>query len=142
LRIWGMRSDFIHTLVMYTTVVTVYMPAITLLNWPVTYRLFATIQLAKQQHASMLGAFLLLFRSWTNTPGGTTGLLFGLPIVIAQAIGIVSLVMFCESVVQWYDNDRYRSYVAIASASLVNIVVTYVVIVPFQLGVYFAFIGS
>jgi hypothetical protein len=136
----NLRSEFVGTLVMYTVVVTIQGPVVTLLSIPATLYNVAAVQHFKQQSTPIGEAIFEYFRSVTTLD---YSILQGIQSVAGPLISVVSfivLTLFAESISQWYGNNRFKSYSAVAAGMVLSTFVSFLVIIPMQFLIIFAFV--
>jgi hypothetical protein len=136
-----LKSEFMRTLIIYTVIVTTYAPVSNFLALPSTLRSFAAVQNFKQHPIALDAAAIAFFQSAahpTSNFEGTIDNVFG-ALILIFSVGIVAL--FAESLSQWYGNNRFKCYSAIAASTCLSGVVLLLVLTPMQLFVMYAFVG-
>jgi hypothetical protein len=135
-----LKSEFVRTLMIYTVLVTTYAPVSSLLALPSTLNSFAAVQDFKQ-HPIALDAAAIAFFQHAAHP---TSIFEGVINVSGAIIDIFSvgiLALFAESVSQWYGNNRFKCYSAVAASTCLSGVALLLVVMPVQLLVIYAFVG-
>jgi hypothetical protein len=136
----NLKSEFFQTLVMYTVLVTTYLPVASLLSVPGTLSTFNAVQGFKQHPISIGQAFAQYFQN-AMTPtalGDVAGIAAGL--VVAFQFGVLAL--FAESMSQWYGNDRFKCYSAVAGSVVLGGLAMILVVLPMQYFIMYAFVAS
>jgi hypothetical protein len=134
-----LKSEFVRTLVFYSVLVATYTPVTSLLTIPSTLHNFAAVQDFKEHTIPIDQAAIDYFWKAMNPT-----ILGGASIAVslfATAFSVVILAMFAESVSQWYGNNRFKCYSAVAASGLLGGIVIYLFVVPMQLLIMYAFIG-
>lgn len=137
LLMFGLRSNFLSTLLMYSIPVVSYGPITGLLAVPATLKIFYTLQDAKLNHVSfgdLINKFIL--------SGQDSSLLTGISGVVVGFLSVFScviLTVFTESLCQWYGNSRFKCYFAVTASTVVSTAIVLLVVTPFQLLVMYAY---
>lgn len=135
-----LKSEFVRTLVIYTVLVTIYGPVSSLLTIPATLHNFAAVQDFKQHSIPFDQAVVQYFRKVIN-PDPT--IFEGVRAVAAQLLSFFSmgvLAFFAESLSQWYGNNRFKCYSAVVGSALLNTIFLFLVVVPMQFLIIYAFV--
>jgi hypothetical protein len=115
LRIAHMKSDAYETIVLYTTVV-IYTPLTTVMAIPSSYRLYSYLQALKHLNLDPREVFNRL--SWNGLLGSTDSFdLYALTLYATGFVGVFTLSLFAECLVQWYENARFKTYFAVGLAA-------------------------
>jgi hypothetical protein len=133
-----LKSEFVRTLVIYTVLVTTYAPVSGLLGIPSTLSIFAAMHDFKQHSIPIDEAVILYFRNAAQP------FLAGIASVASTFIGAFSmgvLALFAESISQWYGNNRFKCYSAVAASMLLTVVFIVIVVTPLQFLIIYAFIA-
>lgn len=135
-----LKSEFVRTLVMYTTPVVAYSPIITLINLPGTIQLFDAVKAIKEQKLPIDVAAITLARNLLGEGTIQPGPLVATTTFLVSIFGFGCLAVFAEAVSQWYGNSRFKSYSAVAAALMLSTIVTMGIVVPIQLFTIYSFL--
>jgi hypothetical protein len=136
-----LKSEFVHTLVIYTVILTTYAPVSNLFSIPSALSLFSAVQDFKQHPIGVDEAVIAYFHNLRNTASIASNV-FGIASVLLQVFSIAILALFAESLSQWYGNDRFKCYSAVAASMLLSVIVVLLVISPMQILIIYAFVSA
>lgn len=133
----GLNSELIQTLVIYICLVAVYRPILDFVNMPLDHLLFSEVKAVAQYHLSFYNSGLLFLyhsiRASVLIPQeGFEGFIFALIGMFSQVLLIIWCALFCEGVVQWYRNDRCKTYLAVAISTVLSSALFIPTGLPFQ----------
>jgi hypothetical protein len=135
----NLKSEFVRTLVLYTVPVATYAPVLSLLTVPSTLSIFAAVQGFKQHPVAIDAAVVAYVNNATNSTS-----IFGDFLMAASAFagifGMGVLTLFAESVSQWYGNNRFKCYSAVAVSGMLSTIFIAVVLTPIQFLTMYAFL--
>jgi hypothetical protein len=134
-----LKSDLVRTLVIYSVLVATYTPVTSLLAIPSTLHNFAAVQDFKAHTIPIDQAAIEYFRRGMNP-----NILEGVIIATSLFAGVFSVgvqALFAESVSQWYGNNRFKCYSAVAASVLLSGIV-FLFVVPMQFLIIYAFVGK
>jgi hypothetical protein len=121
----NLKSEFVRTLVLYTVPVATYAPVLSLLTVPSKLSIFAAVQGFKQHPVAIDAAVVAYVHNATNSTS-----IFGMGV----------LTLFAESVSQWYGNNRFKCYSAVAVSGMLSTIFIAVVLTPIQFLTMYAFL--
>src|SRR5438067_523083 len=98
---------------MYTITI-VYIPLYGLLNLPRTFQLYNTIRAAKREQIDALSLAANLLTPAENQLSG----LNEIATVLGYAILFTAVAVFTESIIAWYGNRRFLSYLSVGAAGV------------------------
>jgi hypothetical protein len=115
LRLAKMRSDAHETTLLYTTVV-IYTPITTVMAIPSSYKLYSQLQILKHLNLEPQELFKRMFSS--GLLGSIESFdLYALTVYVTGFIGILTLTVYAECLIQWYENPRFKTYLAVGIAA-------------------------
>jgi hypothetical protein len=135
-----LKSEFVRTLVIYTVLLATYFPAISLLDIPTTLSMFAAAQDFKQHHIPIDAAVVAYIGNSAEPTSIILGGVSGIAEILSAVFLIGVLALFAESVSQWYNNDRFKCYSAVAASTILSAIVFQVVTIM-QFLIIYAFLG-
>ena len=135
-----LKSEFARTLVIYTVPVATYAPVLSLLAVPSTLSVFAAVQGFKQ-HPVAIDAAVVAYVKNTASSTSIFNDVYVVATVLAMIFSMGVLALFAESISQWYGNNRFRCYSAVAVSQILSAIFIAVVVTPMQFLTMYAFLG-
>jgi hypothetical protein len=118
MRIARVKSEFNETMIMYTIVV-IYTPITAAISLPESYKWYDYIRQLKISGNADLGKAFMDFAQHDFMVGDKYLSLSNFVLYSTGFIFLISLVAFAEFLVQRYRAPKFRTYVAVATASFV-----------------------
>jgi hypothetical protein len=134
-----LKSAFVCTFMIYSVLVTTYAPVSSLLAIPSTLQVFAAIQEFKQ-HPVALDSAVVTFVQHASHPTTISARLSSATSIVISFFSTGILALFAESMSQWYGNDRFKCYAAIAASLLLSTAALFLIITPMQFLAIYAFV--
>jgi hypothetical protein len=143
LRVRRQKSEFVKTLTIYNTPIITYYPVTALLGAPATFMVYDALYQVKKQNLPFLQALRSAFdyiKLHQETNAAIITWLAYLSLV-SFIVSSLPLVLSSEAMVQIYDNDRPRTYIAIMDGILVGIILGLPIGGAFYIFVAYSFIS-
>jgi hypothetical protein len=145
LKLRGQESDLLRTSAFYAMPNVTYFPVTALLGTPATFRLYSLISHAKGQHLSLISTLQYLrseYASFQLETNFTIITWLTYLSLISLVVSALCVVLSSEALVQFYNNDRSRTYIAATDGVLVGIVFAVLTAGPFYCFVAYAFVSA
>jgi hypothetical protein len=108
---------------------------------PWALALFAAVNDFKQHPTSIGDAISTFNRGFANRSVFDRGV-FAFASTLIAAFTTCLLGVFAESVSQWYGNDRFKCYSAVAASSFLALLFVVILVLPLRFIVMYSFIGN
>ena len=136
-----LKSEFVRTLFIYTVLVATYTPVTTLLAVPMTLYNFAAVYDLKLHPVAIYTAVIAYFHNTTKLPSFFFSII-DVSSIFSSLLSFAILALFAEYISQWYSNNRFKCYSAVAFSATLSSAMSLLIITPMQFLIMYAFVPS